>query len=138
MSVVSKGSSVRRSTVVLLCHDPKAPRIVEACQVLREIADTTLTTGDEAAEVITRVDADVIVADEWIGTRDGRTLLAWACQTRSTAVGILLASSQTGAAAARFDGLVVLPKLVDSGTLKAVCALALDSAALRRRMRKFE
>jgi DNA-binding NtrC family response regulator len=131
-------TSVQRPTIVLLCHDVKASRIVEALQVLRELGDTTVASGDEAAGVVTRVDADVVVADEWIGTRDGRTLLAWACQTRSTAVGILLASSQTGAAAARFDGLVVLPKLVDPATLKAVCALALDSAALRRRMRNFE
>ena len=135
---VPGGPSEQRSTVVLLCRDPKAPRIVEALQVLRELAETTVATGDEAAGVIARVDADVVVADEWVGTGDGRTLLAWACQTRSTAVGILLASSQTGAAAAHLDGLVVLPKLVDAGTLKTVCALALDSAALRRRMRKFE
>jgi DNA-binding NtrC family response regulator len=111
---------------------------VAALQVLRELAETTVASGDDAGEVIARVDADVVVADEWLGTRDGRTLLAWACQTRSTAVGILLASSQTGAAAAHLDGLVVLPKLVDPGTLRAVCVLALDSAALRRRLRTFE
>ena len=134
----SGGPGGQRSTVVLLCGDPKAPRIVGALQVLRELADTTVASGDEAAAVIVRVDADVVVADEWLGTRDGRTLLAWACQSRSTAVGILLASSQSGAAAAHLDGLVVLPKLVDPGTLKTVCALALDSAALRRRLRKFE
>jgi two-component system NtrC family response regulator len=137
-SCVSKGPSGRRPTVVLLCHDPKAPRIVEALQVLRELADTTVASGDDAGEVVVNVDADVVVADEWVGTRDGRTLLAWACQTRATAVGILLASSQTGAAVARFDGLIVLPKLVDPGTLKAVCALALDSAALRQRVRTYE
>src|SRR5262245_60457850 len=129
-SFVSKGPRGQRPTVVLLCHDPKAPRIVAALQVLRELAETTVASGDEAAEVI--------VADEWVGTRDGRTLLAWACQTRSSAVGILLASSQTGAAAARFDGLIVLPKLVEPATLRAVCALALDSAALRQRVRRFE
>jgi len=105
-----------------LCHDPKAPRIVEAVQVLREIAEVVVASGDDAGGVIARVDADLVVADEWIGTRDGRTLLAWACQTRASAVGILLASSQGGAAAARFDGLVVLPKLVDAATLKAVPA----------------
>src|SRR5688572_9732722 len=135
---VSKGPSGHRPTVVLLCHDPKSPRIVAALQVLRELAETSVASGDEAGEVITRVDADVVVADEWVGTRDGRTLLAWACQTRATTVGILLASSQTGAAAARFDGLIVLPKLVDPATLKAVCALAIDSVALRQRVRKFE
>jgi two-component system response regulator HydG len=137
-SCASGGPSARDSTVVLLCRDPKSPRILAALQVLRELADTTVASGDEATAVIVRVDPDVVVADEWLGTRDGRTLLAWACQTRSTAVGILFASSETGAAAAHMDGLVVLPKLVDLGTLKTVCALALDSAALRRRMRTYE
>jgi hypothetical protein len=99
-----------------LCHDPKSPRIVEAGHVLREVAQVVVASGDEAGGIIAQVDADVVVADEWIGTRDGRTLLSWACQTRSSAVGILLASSQGGAAAARFDGLVVLPKLVDPAT----------------------
>jgi DNA-binding NtrC family response regulator len=134
----SGGSNGRRSTALLLCRDPKAPRIVAALQVLRELADTVVASGDEAGDVVARVDADLVVADEWLGTRDGRTLLAWACQTRSTAVGILLASSQTGAAAAHLDGFVVLPKLVDPGTLKAVCVLALDSSGLRRRLRTFE
>ena len=133
-----KGAVGPRPTIVLLCHDPKAPRIVEAGQVLREIAEVVVASGDDAGGVIAQVDADLVVADEWIGTRDGRTLLAWACQTRASAVGILLASSQGGAAAARFDGLVVLPKLVDPATLKAVSTLALDSASLRRRVRTFE
>jgi DNA-binding response OmpR family regulator len=102
-----KGAVGPRPTIVLLCHDPKAPRIVEAMQVLREIAEVVVASGDDAAGAIAQVDADLVVADEWIGTRDGRTLLAWACQTRASAVGILLASSQGEAAAARFDGLVV-------------------------------
>jgi transcriptional regulator with GAF, ATPase, and Fis domain len=123
---------------VLLCCDPKAPRIVAALQVLRELADTTVGTGEEAAGLVTQVDADLIVAEEWVGTNDGRALLAWATQTRASAVGILLASSREGAAAAQQDGLVVLPKLVEPGTLKAVCGLALDCAALRRRVRTFE
>jgi DNA-binding NtrC family response regulator len=131
-------TSFQQSRIVLLCRDPKSPRIVAALEVLRELAETTVATGDDAAEAITAVDADVIVADEWLGTRDGRTLLSWACQTCSTAVGILLASSQAAAEAARLDGFVVLPKLVDPAALKTVCALALDSAALRRQMRKFE
>jgi len=130
--------SGQRPTVVLLCHDARSARIIAALQVLRELADTTVASGDEAADAITCLDADVIVADEWLGTRDGRTLLAWACQSSSTVVGILLASSHTAAAAAHLDGLVVLPKLVDPGTLKTVLTLALDSAALRRRMRSFE
>src|SRR5262249_25492311 len=80
----------QRPSVVLLCCDPKAPRIVAAVQVLRELAETSVGTGDDAAGLIARVDADVVVAEEWIGTRDGRALLAWATQTRPTAVGILL------------------------------------------------
>jgi transcriptional regulator with GAF, ATPase, and Fis domain len=128
----------RRPTVVLLCCDPKAPRIVAAVQVLRELAETSVGTGDEAAALIARVDADVVVAEEWVGTRDGRALLAWATQTRPTVVGILLASTRTSSATAQLDGLVVLPKLVDPGTLKTVCALAIDCAALRRRMHRFE
>jgi two-component system NtrC family response regulator len=123
---------------VLLCRDPKSPRIVAAAQALRELAETAVAGGDDAAAAVTDTDADVVVADEWLGTRDGRTLLAWACQSRATAVGVLLASTQAAAAAAPLDGLVVLPKLVEPGTLKAVCALALDTAALRRQVRNYE
>ena len=125
-------------SILLLCRDPKSPRIVAALEVLRALGATTVASGDDAGDAITRVEADVVVADEWLGTRDGRTLLAWACQTRATAVGILLASSHAAASTASLDGLVVLPKLVEPGTLKTVVALALDLAALRRQMRKFE
>ncbi len=131
-------SGRRRANVVLLCSDPKAPRIVAAHQVLRELADTTVATGDDAAAAIAGADADLVIADEWLGTRDGRTLLAWACQTGAAAVGILLASSPASAAAAEHDGLILLPKLVDPETLRTVCTLALESAALRQRMRRFE
>jgi two-component system NtrC family response regulator len=124
--------------VVFLCCDAKAPRILEALQVLRELADLTVGTGEEASGLVARIDADVVVAEEWVGTEDGRALLGWACQTRPAAVGVLLASSRTGATAAYLDGLVVLPKLVDAETLKTVCGLALDCAALRRRVRRFE
>ncbi len=132
------GERSRRPTIVLLCCDPKTPRIVAAVQVLRELGDTTLAGGDDAAKLIADVDADVIVAEEWVGTRDGRALLAWASQTRPAAVGVLLASSQSAAAAAHLDGLVVLPKLVDPATLKTVVGLALDCAGLRRRLACFE
>jgi DNA-binding NtrC family response regulator len=124
-------------SVLLLCRDAKSPRIVAALEVLRELAETSVASGDEAGAAITSVEADVVVADEWLGTRDGRTLLAWACQSRATAVGILLASSPAAAASASLDGLVVLPKLVDPGTLRTVCTLALDLTALRRQMRTF-
>jgi DNA-binding NtrC family response regulator len=134
----SEGEEPRRPAVVLLCCDPKAPRIVAALQVLRELADTTVGSGDEAAALVARIDADVVVAEEWVGTRDGRALLGWASQTRPSAVGILLASSRRGATTAHLDGLIVLPKLVDPATLKTVCGLALDCAGLRRRLRTFE
>src|SRR4051794_27747000 len=94
VSRMREASELRRARVVLLCRDPKAPRIVAAHHVLSELADTTLAGGEAAAAAIPRLDADVVVADEWLGTRDGRTLLAWACQTGAAAVGILLASSQ--------------------------------------------
>jgi DNA-binding NtrC family response regulator len=128
----------QRPSVVLLCCDPKAARIVAALQVLRELAETSVGSGEEAADLVARVDADVVIAEEWVGTRDGRALLAWATQTRPAAVGILLGSTRTSSTTAQLDGLVVLPKLVDAGTLKTVCALALDCAALRRRMHRFE
>jgi two-component system response regulator HydG len=132
------GPRTLRPKVIFLCCDAKAPRIVEALQVLRDLADVTVGSGDEASGLIARIDADVVVAEEWLGTEDGRALLGWASQTRPAAVGVLLASSRTGATAAYLDGLVVLPKLVDGETLKTVCALALDCAALRRRVRRFE
>jgi DNA-binding NtrC family response regulator len=132
------GQRPQRANIVLVCRDPRAPRIVAALQVLREVGEATVGSGDEAADLIARVDADVVVAEEWVGNNDGRSVLASACQARPAAVGILLASSPTGAAAAYLDGLVVLPKLVDPGTLKIVCGLALDCAALRRRLQGFE
>ena len=124
----------RRRTVVLVCSDPGAPRIVAALEALRDLADTTVASGDQAVSLLEHVDADVIVADEWVATKDGRQLLAEVSHIRPCAVGILLASSRTGAASAERDGLTVLPKLVDPGTLRTVSALALDYAALRRRV----
>jgi DNA-binding NtrC family response regulator len=106
--------------------------------VLRKLAVTTVASGEQAADVLTQTDADVVVAEEWVGTADGRQLLAWATQTRPFAVGVLLASSRNGASSASRDGLVVLPKLVDGETLNTVCSLALDCAALRRRLGRFE
>jgi DNA-binding NtrC family response regulator len=127
-----------RPRIALLCCDPKAPRIVAALQVLRELGDVTIGSGDEAAAIVARVDADVVIAEEWVGTQDGQALLTWATHTSPSAVGILLASSLTAAATANLEGLVVLPKLVDPGTLKTVCALALDCSDLRRRVHRFE
>jgi DNA-binding NtrC family response regulator len=124
---------------MLLCCDPKSPRIVAALQVLRNLAETTVASGDQAAELVTQADADVVIAEEWVGTAtDGRELLAWAIRTRPFTVGILLASSRNAATSASRDGLVVLPKLVDAETLRAMCTLALDCAALRRRLGRFE
>jgi DNA-binding NtrC family response regulator len=125
-------------TVVLACSDPTAPRIVAALEALRDLADTTVARGDQAVSLLEHVDADVIVADEWVATKDGRELLAEASHIRPCAVGILLASSRTGAVSAERDGLTVLPKLVDPETLRTVSALALDCAALRRRVRTLE
>src|SRR5262249_14947508 len=56
----ARGRGEQRATVVLLCRDPKAPRIVDALQVLRELAETTVASGDEAADVVAHVDADVV------------------------------------------------------------------------------
>jgi formate hydrogenlyase transcriptional activator len=128
----------RPARIALLCGDPRAPRIVVALQVLRDLGETTVGCGDDAASVVARLDADVVVAEEWVGTRDGRVLLAWATGTRPSAVGILLGSSRPTANAASLDGIVVLPKLVDAGTLRAVCALALDCAVLRQRVARAE
>jgi DNA-binding NtrC family response regulator len=127
-----------RPNVILLCSDPKSPRIVAALQVLRHLAQTTVGTGERATELVTHADADVVIAEEWVGTADGRELLGWAVQTRPFTVGILLASSRTGAASANRDGLVVLPKLVEGDALNAVCSLAIDCAGLRRRLGRFE
>jgi DNA-binding NtrC family response regulator len=124
--------------VILLCSDPRSPRIVAALQVLRKLAQTTVGSGDQAADLVTQADFDVVIAEEWVGTADGRELLAWAIQTRPFAVGVLFASSLSGASSASRTGLVVLPKLADAGTLHTVCALALDCAALRRRLGRFE
>lgn len=127
-----------RPTILLLSGDLSAPRIVAAVQVLRELADTTVGSGDDAAGLIAHVDPDVVVAEEWIGTRDGRVLLGEMSRTRPSTVGVLLASASAAATSVHFDGFVVLPKLVDLGTLKTVCGLALDRATLRRRLRSFE
>jgi two-component system NtrC family response regulator len=123
--------------VALLCCDPTSPRIVAALQVLRGLAETTVGSGDRAAELVAHADADVVIAEEWVGTADGRELLGWAIRTRPFAVGVLLASSQSGATSASRDGFVVLPKLVEPQTLHTVCSLALDCAALRRRLGRF-
>ena len=138
VSSASKGPGGPRPNVVLLCCDPRSPRIVAALQVLRGLAQTTVGTGDRASELVTNADVDVVIAEEWVGTADGRDLLAWAIQTRPFAVGILLASSASAAASASRDGLIVLPKLVDAHTLNTVCTLALDCAVLRRRLGRFE
>ena len=138
VSSASSGPREPRSSVVLLCSDPKSPRIVAALQVLRHLADTTVASGERAGDVLTHAGADVVIAEEWVGTADGRQLIAWAIQTQPFAVGILLASSRSGATSASRDGLVVLPKLVDAETLNTVCTLALDCAALRRRLGRFE
>ena len=137
-SSASPGSAEPRPRVLLLCGDPRSPRIVAALQVLRELAETSVGSGDRAPELVTRSEAHVVVAEEWVGTADGRELLARAVQTRFFTVGILLASSRDGAASASRDGLVVLPKLVEPATLRAVCALALDCATLRGRLGPFE
>src|SRR5262249_36924701 len=129
-SCASGGSGGRGPAMALWWCDPKARRIVAALQVLRELAETTVGSGDDASALVANIDADLFIAEEWVGTPGGRALLGWASQTRPSAVGILLASSRSGATTAHRDGLLVLPKLVDPGTLKTVCGLALDCAAL--------
>jgi transcriptional regulator with GAF, ATPase, and Fis domain len=107
----------------------------EARATLGELATLALARGDDALAVLTEVDAGVIVADERAGTSDGRRLLARLLRVRPMSVGILLADDAT---AARGDGVTVVPKPLDRGTLRAVCTLALDCAALRRRVRTLE
>src|SRR5262245_25278760 len=141
MSGVSSGAGGRGGRgprLLLVCSDPRSPRIVAALQVLRDRGETTVASGDQAATFVAEVDVGVVVAEEWVGTGDGRAFLAWAMERRASAVGVLLASSHAATAAAELDGIVVLPKLVDPDTLKTVCGLALDCAALRQRVRQFE
>jgi len=127
------GERSLRRTVVLLCSDPLDAEMRDALGALGELADTTVASEDDVTSVLADVDAQVIMADERVGTTDGRRLLARAMRIRPDAVGILLASAST-----RVDGLIVLPKPLDRGTVAAVCALALDCAALRRRVRTIE
>jgi DNA-binding NtrC family response regulator len=124
----------RRRAVVLLCSHPIDAEMRDALDALGELADTTVASEDDATRMLADVDPDVIIADELVGTTDGRRLLARATRIRPDAVGILLASS----ASTRVDGLIVLPKPLDRRTVGAVCALALDCAALRRRVRTLE
>ena len=119
-------------TAVLVCSDRTAAETVTVLDVLRELADATVASGDQAAGLLARVDADVIVVEDWIGGGNGRELLATALRTRPRAAGILLADSPSSVASVR-RGLTVLPKCVEAGTLRTVLALALDCAALRRR-----
>jgi DNA-binding NtrC family response regulator len=128
------GEHPQRRTVVLLCSDPIDAEMRDVLGALGELADTTVASDDDAVSVLADVDADVIVVDERVGTTDGRRLLARATRIRPDAVGILLATSPRP----RVDGHIVLPKPLDRGTLGAVCALALESAALRRRVRTLE
>ena len=132
-ALLSSGRPAGRRPVVLVCSDHAAAEV----GALHGLAAATVASGDQAARLLARVDADVIVADERVGSKDGRELLARALRTRPWAVGILLASSPTGAAAAERDGLTVLRKPVEPGTLRSVCAIALDCAALRRQARSF-
>src|SRR5262245_50072568 len=133
-----EGRSGERPRLLLVCADPRAPRVVAAAQVLRGLGETTVASGDEAANVIAQLDVGVVVAEEWVGTHDGRAFLVSALERRVSAVGVLLAGSRAAAAVAGLDGIVVLPKLVDPDTLKTVCGLAADCAALRHRLRRFE
>ena len=140
MGGTSWGSEARgeRPRLLLVASDPRSPRMVAALQVLRDLGEATVASGDAAATFVAEVDVGVVVAEEWTGTGDGRAFLGWATQTRASAVAVLLAGSRAAAAAAELDGIVVLPKLVDPDTLKTVCGLALDCAALRARLRRFE
>jgi DNA-binding NtrC family response regulator len=132
------GERARDCSIIIVCSDPVTPEIVAALEVLRELADTTVGSGDDAGRLLAHLDADVIVADEWVGTKSGRELLAAVLRRRPWAIGIVLESSPNRAASPHLDRLTVLPKPVDPGTLRAVCALGLECAALRRRLRTFE
>src|SRR6185295_12732836 len=97
MSGVSDGSagpSGERPGLLLVCCDPRSPRMVAAHQVLCDLGETAVARSDEAATLLSKMNAGVVVAEEWLGTSDGRTFLAWATRTRASAVGILLASSR--------------------------------------------
>jgi DNA-binding NtrC family response regulator len=130
----SPGTAGQRAQILLVCSEPSAADMVAAQAALHGLADITVAGGAEALDLLVRLDADLLVVDERPETKDGVQLLAAAARTFPGLVGILLASRQSGANVAQIDGLTVLRKPVDPGTLRSVCALALDCAALRRRV----
>ena len=132
MNGASLAQRARRPTAILICSDRADPAIVAALEGLRELTDTAVVRGDAATDLLARVDADVIVADESVGES-----LARAAHIRPCAIRILL-SSVADASAEPVDGLTVISKPVDPMVLRAVCGLALQCAALRRRVQSFE
>src|SRR5262249_45411820 len=93
---------------------------------------------DTAIDLLARVDADLIVADESLGTKSGGDFLAEAIALRPAAVPLLLARSGPRPVARNGNGLAVLRKPVDEHALRATAALALRTAILQRAVQELE
>jgi len=123
---------------MLVCSDPTAPDVPAIVDTLGSLADTTVSTAERAGAVLARLDVDVLVADDDVGAATVQALLSGAARTGNPAVAILLTGAPAEATGARARGLTVLAKPVDPETLRSVCALAMDCAALRRRAGTFD
>src|SRR5262252_6052861 len=84
---------VPAGSILVIAGDPNDPDVGRTVDVLRSLAETTLTGADTAIDLLARVDADLIVADESLGTKSGGDFLAEAIALRPAAVPLLLARS---------------------------------------------
>ena len=129
---------VPAGSILVITSSKSDPDVAWTVEVLRSLAETTLTGADTAMDLLTRVDADLIVADEFLGTNSACDFLAEAIALRPAAVPLLLARPGPRPVARNGHDLVVLRKPVDEHALRTIAALALRTATLQRAVHELE
>src|SRR4029077_295436 len=129
---------VQAGSILVIASSPADPDVARTVDVLRSLAETTLTGADAAMDLLARVDADLIIADESLGAQSGCDFLAEAIALRPSAVPLLLARSGPRPVARNGNGLAVLRKPVDEHALRTIASLALRTAILQRAVRELE
>jgi DNA-binding NtrC family response regulator len=129
---------VPAGSVLVVGSSPNDPDVVRTADALRPLAETTVVGAEAAIELLAELDADLIIADESLGAKNGRDFLAEAVALRPAAVPVLLVRPGPRPVARNDSSLAVLSKPVDEHALRTLAALAFRTAGLQRAVHELE
>jgi DNA-binding NtrC family response regulator len=128
---------VRFGGSILVVGDGGA-ELTRMAQALDSLAETLVVGPRDASAALSRLDVDVIVAEEGGSEKGGRQLLEEAAALRPGVVRILLGGTDSEAESLNGTAEAALPKPVDLNALRALCSIALRCTGAMHTARELE